>query len=481
MFELLIVASLLLLILYWPLIQVYRVARTNTKGTGFISIFKNPRSGEGILRLLKKNQNYDGFVHTWTGSRLTLLAVDPESAKFVLRCNNIQKNINSVFVSAYVGKNLGKHIVSAENDDWKRHRTLVSFGFNSKAYESYYPTFVSVTKKGIALMTEVAKNGNDLDCHDFISKMTIDLLGNSIFHYDFGRLEGKIDQYYNCYQNIMGFSTHFFGLLVSFLPFLDALPVPQSKSIHDSVDNMKSLFLHMIDERKSGKKYGDILEKLLEATGSELSQLELFSNLWAFFIAGHETTATALSYAFICLSNYPTIQERIYQEVVKIVGPDTVPTLEDLDKLEYMDCFINEILRLHTPIKVLTTRVAIEDVPYNNQLIPKGSLVGIGIDAIHRNPKYWPDPEKFDPDRFLPENKKGRNHFAFLPFSLGPRQCIGNNFSLIEQRLFLVCLLQNFRVLPPHHSPPYDLKELRDPITIGFNKPVHIFLERRMM
>jgi len=325
-------------------------------------------------------------------------------------------------------------------------------------------------------MTEDSNNGKDIDCRGFFSRLTLDLLGNSIFHYDFGRLDGKINSYYNSYQNILSLQSRIFGLLESIFPVLDNLPIPHAKSVHDSVDNMKSLFLQMIDERKSGKKFGDILEKLLEATGSELSPTELFSNLWIFFVAGHETTATALAWACTCLSAYPAIQERIFQEIIEKVGPESLPTLENLNKLEYLDCFINEVLRLHNPVQILPTRVAIEDVSYNKQLIPKGSLVAIGIDVIHKNPNYWPDPEKFDPDRFLPENKKGRNHYAYLPFSLGPRQCIGNIFSLIEQRLFLVCLLQKFRVLPPRHLPPHNLDE---PIEIGNSKPVHVFLERR--
>jgi len=473
MFEFLIVVPLLF-ILYWVYKNVYPLLRTNTKGTGFDAIFKSPRSGKSILQLAKKNQIYDGFIHTWTGSKLTLVAVGPESAKFVLRCNNIQKFTFNI--SKYMIKNLGNNIVTNNNDNWKRHRTLISSGFNSNAYEAYYPTFVSISKKGISLMTEVSKSGKDFDCLDFVSKFTIDLLGKSIFHYDFGRLDGKIDQYYNSYLHLINLPTRVFSLFLSLLPFLDDLPIPQAKSVYHSVDMMKSLFLQMVDERKSGKKYGDILEKLLEGNGSELSQDEFFSNLWVFFVAGHETTSTALSCAFIYLSNYPAIQERVYQEVIKTIGPDSVPTLEDLDKLEYLDCFISEVLRFNAPLQVLTTRTAVEDVPYNNQLIPKGAIVSIGIETIHKNPKHWSDPEIFDPDRFLPENKKGRNLFAYLPFSLGPRQCIGNNFSLIEQRLFLVCLLQNFRVLPPHHLPPHDLNE---PIVMGYNKPVHVFLERR--
>jgi len=191
-------------------------------------------------------------------------------------------------------------------------------------------------------------------------------------------------------------------------------------------------------------------------------------------LAGHETTATALTYECICLARYPDIQEKIYQEIQNTIG-DNVPTIDDLSKLSYLDCFINETMRLHPAAPFLPTRVATKDFKYNNHVIPKDTIVGIHIAAVQKNPEFWPNPEKFDPDRFLPENRKGRHHYAFLPFSSGPRQCIGNVFSLIEQRLFLTRLIQKFRVLPPKNSPLHN-----DSLRFGFGEPVPICLEQRL-
>jgi len=170
------------------------------------------------------------------------------------------------------------------------------------------------------------------------------------------------------------------------------------------------------------------------------------------------------------------MQDKIYREIVDKIGKDTVPTLDDLSKLEYMDCFINEYLRLHPPVSVLPTRQATEDIWYKDQLIPKDSIVGILFNAIQTHPDYWENPEKFDPERFSPENRKGRHHFAFMPFSLGPRQCIGNNFSLVEQRLFLTRLLQKFEVKLPKNSKPHDVNE---PIPFNQDYPIFVHLQVR--
>jgi len=131
---------------------------------------------------------------------------------------------------------------------------------------------------------------------------------------------------------------------------------------------------------------------------------------------------------------------------------------------------------VYISVVVLPTRYAKEDIQYKDQLIPKGAFVGIFIDAVHKHPDYWKNPEKFDPERFFPENRKQRHHFAFMPFSLGPRQCIGNHFSLMEQRLFLVRLLQKFEVLPAKHTKPHNVDE---PIPLEIEMPIPIHFQVR--
>jgi len=168
----------------------------------------------------------------------------------------------------------------------------------------------------------------------------------------------------------------------------------------------------------------------------------------------------------------------LFNEITKHYGKNT-PSFEQLypKPAEYLDYFIQENLRVHPPIAVISTRLATTDVVYENQLIPQGSLVGIDVRSIHKHPDFWEEPEKFDPERFSPERKKGRHKFAFLPFSVGNRQCIGNDFSEIEQRLFLVTLLQKYKVLPPKNHPQRDLTEAS---FLGYKFPVYIRLEERL-
>jgi len=366
-------------------------------------------------------------------------------------------------------------LVTTDGEEWRKQRLLVNSGFNSRAYAAYYPIFVSLTEKTISKFGEnIGKT--DTECYSIFTKFTLDILGKSIFHYNFGSLEGKSDENYEAHKTLLSVVNRKIGILLSLFPWLEKFPIKDVEDIHSSVDSLKGLFQRIIDERKSGKKYGDILEHLLEsAENYGLSPIELMSNIWIFFVAGHETTATALTWACVCLSSFPEVQEKVFQEIIGTIETE-IPKLEDLSKLTYLDCFIQEVLRMHPPVPLLPTRIAVEEVKFGNQVIPKNSVVCVGIDVIHKNPKYWSEPENFVPERFLAENKKGRHHYAHLPFSVGPRQCIGNNFSLIEQRLFLSRLLQKYRILPPKDFPPQNHKDI---LSFGMNHKVYIRLEAR--
>jgi len=171
-------------------------------------------------------------------------------------------------------------------------------------------------------------------------------------------------------------------------------------------------------------------------------------NTFLFFIAGHETTASALSWTLYLLAQHPEIQKRLQEEVDTVLAGKHV-TNDNVKELNYMDMVIKEVLRYGSPIAAIVSRKAQEDIQVDKYIIPKDTPIGLGIHAIHHNPEFWPNPEVFDPERFSPTKAIKQHPFAFLPFSLGRRVCIGNTFSLLEQRIFLSTLLQKYTILPP--------------------------------
>jgi cytochrome P450 len=382
-----------------------------------------------------------------------VFAVDPDSAKFVLKAPEIRKCL--LKFSDYAEEYFGENIVGKDGEDWRRHRSILSPGFHSTALMSYYPIFKETTDNALQKLPV----NSDFEISDFCSRFTLDILGKSIFNHDFGRIEGRNDKYYIAYKNITGGLSTTKGLLLGVLPFVGSLPFQFVKEHKESVDLIISLFSDIIEQSKD-KNDNSILSNMIQHTAldstGKLSKNELIANIWVLFLAGHDTTSSALIWACNCLRNYQEIQEKVYQEIRSVIGQN-IPTEEDLEKLVYLDCFIQEVLRLHSPAPALVTRAAEKDVQYKDMIIPKGARVGLFFQEIHTNPEFWDDPLKFDPDRFRPENRKGRNHFLHMPFSAGPRQCIGTQFSLIEQKLFITRLLQKYRIVDPVSVKPWPM------------------------
>jgi len=187
---------------------------------------------------------------------------------------------------------------------------------------------------------------------------------------------------------------------------------------------------------------------------SSFSEEQLENNLFLFFIAGHETTAAALSWALYLLARHPDVQKRVQDELDSVLKGNHVDN-DSVKELWYLDMVIKEVLRWGSPIAIIVSRKAQEDIQIDKYVIPKDTPIALGIHAVHHHPEFWPNPEVFDPERFAPNKATKQHPFAFLPFSLGRRVCIGNNFSLLEQKIFLSTLLQKFTISVPPNSPPY--------------------------
>eukprot|EP01116_Phalansterium_solitarium_P001904 TRINITY_DN1173_c0_g1_i7.p2 TRINITY_DN1173_c0_g1~~TRINITY_DN1173_c0_g1_i7.p2 ORF type:complete len:251 (+),score=59.05 TRINITY_DN1173_c0_g1_i7:795-1547(+) len=179
-----------------------------------------------------------------------------------------------------------------------------------------------------------------------------------------------------------------------------------------------------------------------------LSKEEMKRNMMLFFVAGHETTAAALAWHMYLLASHCDVQDKARREVDKVLQFKNVD-FQSQKQLHYLDCVIKESMRLFPPASNITSRVAAEETVIDGYRIPKGTVVGVSMYTIHHDPEFWPDPEKFDPDRFVAENSEGRDPYSYLPFSMGFKNCIGSNFSLIEQRMFLASILQSFHIEGP--------------------------------
>ncbi|GFW21917.1 cytochrome P450 4c3 [Trichonephila clavipes] len=182
------------------------------------------------------------------------------------------------------------------------------------------------------------------------------------------------------------------------------------------------------DVRLAGKKRQALMDLLLDQhiNGQQLTEEDITEEIDTFMFEGHDTTATAMNFSLYCIGLYPEVQRKIHEELDSIFGEDTERpvTRDDVRDMKYLECVIKESLRLY-PSVPLIGRMLNEDFNHNGMVIPKGTALNFFIVSIHRNPEIFPNPEVFDPDRFSPENVVKRHPFAYLPFSAGPRNCIG--------------------------------------------------------
>jgi cytochrome P450 len=213
------------------------------------------------------------------------------------------------------------------------------------------------------------------------------------------------------------------------------------------VKQIDDLVYRVIAARRAGEPREDLLGTLLAARdddGAPMSDQQLRDEVITLFLAGHETTALALAHTFYLLSKNPDVERRLHAEVVSVLG-GRLPSADDVRALPYTERVLKEVLRLYPPAWT-TGREAAEEVEIGGYRIPKGAQILTSQWVVHRDPRWFPNPEGFDPDRWTPERAKGLPRFAYFPFGGGPRICIGNHFAIMEATLILAIIMQRFRI-----------------------------------
>ncbi|KAJ8872981.1 hypothetical protein PR048_026597 [Dryococelus australis] len=212
-----------------------------------------------------------------------------------------------------------------------------------------------------------------------------------------------------------------------------------AKRSHESSDEDRSFGIR----RK--KAFLDLLQEVSMKEGT-LTDEDIREEVDTFMIAGHDTTASSSSWTLFMLGHHPEVQEKVYAELSEIFqGSQRSPTMKDLNEMKYLERVIKESLRLYPTVPFIQ-RILKEDINIEGYDIPAGTAVTVLIYYANRNPEYFPNPEEFNPDNFLPERVLSRHNFAFVPFSAGPRNCIGQKFAMLEEKTILSSILRRFKI-----------------------------------
>ena len=233
-------------------------------------------------------------------------------------------------------------------------------------------------------------------------------------------------------------------LMLPFSSLIERLPLPSVRRFEKARDRLDATIYRLIDaRRRSGEDTGDLLSMLMhardeEGDGTGMSDTQLRDEALTIFLAGHETTANALTWTWYLLSQNPEAEARMHEEVDRVLG-DAVPTAEHFPQLKYVEQVLAESMRLYPPAWIIGRR-ALTEYRIDDYRVPAESILLMSPYIVHRRAEFFPDPERFDPDRWTPEAREARPQFSYFPFGGGPRRCIGESFAWMEGVLLLAAI-----------------------------------------
>ncbi|MFD5142053.1 cytochrome P450 [Streptomyces sp. NPDC058401] len=339
---------------------------------------------------------------------------------------------------------LGNGLLTSQDEDYLRQRRLVQPLFTKRRVDGYADAVATETAATLAAWE--AAPGGVVDVADEMMTLALRAVARILFGTDVDATADVVDRSFpviTAYVMRRGYSP---------VNIPRDWPTPGNKRAAAAMDELYAVCDGIIAERRSGsgsgsnKGDGEDLLSLLAAASSaddgEFDATELREQVLIFLLAGHETTATSLAFSLHLLARHPGFQDRARAEVTEVLG-DRTPGAADLDRLPYLTRVLKEAMRLYPAAPVLGRRsVAAAEV--DGYTIPAGADVIVAPWVTHRHPGYWPDPERFDPDRFTPEAEAARPRYAWLPFGGGPRACIGQHFSVLESVIALAMLLRAY-------------------------------------
>ncbi|KAL0100472.1 hypothetical protein PUN28_019659 [Cardiocondyla obscurior] len=444
--------------------------------------------------LYRKSFEYDQIIKLWLGPKLLIFLMDPRDVEIILSSNvYIDKSAEYRFFQPWLGNGL----LISTGPKWRAHRKLIAPTFHLNVLKSFIDLFNANSRTVVERMRK--EGDKEFDCHDYMSECTVEILletamgvskstqDRSGYEYamavmkmcdilhlrhtkvwlrpdwlfnltKYGKdqirlleiihgltkkvIARKKQEYKSGKRNILHDTEQSSNAKTAKITSVEGLSFGQAAGLKDDLD---------VDDNDVGeKKRQAFLDLLMEAgqNGSVLTDEEVKEQVDTIMFEGHDTTAAASSFFLSVMGCHPDIQEKVIQELDEIFGDSDRPaTFQDTLEMKYLERCLMETLRMYPPVPVIARTINTDlKLATGNYTIPAGATVIVTTFKMHRQPHIYPNPEVFNPDNFLPEKTANRHYYAFVPFSAGPRSCVGRKYAMLKLKIILSTIMRNFRV-----------------------------------
>ncbi|KAL6440484.1 hypothetical protein ACFW04_003185 [Cataglyphis niger] len=457
-------------------------------------------SPESLLRVaLKHLEQYGSVISIYFGTRVIIALSDPKDIEIILGSSvHLDKSVEYRYFQPWLGDGL----LITSGDKWRRHRKAIAPTFHMSILKTFVPLFYENSMDLVRRLRDEV--GKEFDCHDYLSAVTVDILTETAMGvrkekrektgYDYAMAVMKMSDIlhrrhydFSLRSDLIFKLTKFAKQQVELLNIIHTLTdgvikeksqdikenlkrqkemqndKPESLNMTNNEENDKNIAtkytklhyvrddLDEIDENDIGEKRRlAFLEMMLDLkkNGGQMTDEEIREEVNTIMFEGHDTTAAGSSFALCALGNHQDIQARVHEELDTIFGDSDRPcTFQDTLEMKYLERVILESLRLFPPVPLIARKLN-EDVKIitGDYILPKTATVVIAQFAVHRSEKYYPNPTVFNPDNFLPEKMQQRHYYSFIPFSAGPRSCVGRKYAMLKLKVLLSTILRHYRV-----------------------------------
>ncbi len=389
----------------------------------------------------------------------------PDHAKHVLADNsgNYHKGIGLV----HARRALGDGLLTSEGELWRKQRKVIQPAFQSKRIAAQADV---IAQEAVKLVERLKRHsGAPVNVMNEMTGLTLGVLGRTLLDADLDEF-GSIGDSFAAVQDQAMFELATLSAVPGFIPLPRQLRFRRAKAdLQRIVDELVAA------RRRSGLDRDDVLSRLVVSADAEadprVGRERLRDEMVTLLLAGHETTASTLSWTLYLIDQHPQVWERLHEEAVSVLG-DRAPTFADLHSLRYTNMVLEEVMRLYPPVWLLPRKALAPD-EVGGYRVPAGADVVICTYTLHRHPRFWTDPTRFDPERFDPALAPERPRYAYIPFGAGPRFCVGNHLGMMEAAFVVSVLARELRLrkAPSYEVVPEPMLSLR--IRGGLPMTVH--------